>query len=351
MNNKVFYQHPNLMRALGMHETVMEVMVNVLGGGESKVRGRRARGLGEGPRGGRSPLALPVRSPQEIRFPKMVTSCCRFLCYFCRISRQNQRSMFDHLSYLLGRRGSYGLQLTEQPEKRVRSQTQSPERRMRKRRPAEASAPAGKGAVRKGCPEEVAPSGVGGWRDGSVAKGFLLCQEGPTALTQPPSTPALKDLPMGRRRSTSTSTLTPLSPQACRAPRRWMWQPRLSSTTMSWPWRYKSKTWKRCGGRRPGQAHGHMLAPGTLCRHMPGVPGPRQKGAGLQPGAPPLCARGAGIGGHTACWAPLPAGPHCPLGPTARWTTLPTGPHCPLDHTARLGPTTPLHGLGACQAK
>lgn len=39
MNNKVFYQHPNLMRALGMHETVMEVMVNVLGGGESKVRG------------------------------------------------------------------------------------------------------------------------------------------------------------------------------------------------------------------------------------------------------------------------------------------------------------------------
>lgn len=40
MNNKVFYQHPNLMRALGMHETVMEVMVNVLGGGgDSKVIG------------------------------------------------------------------------------------------------------------------------------------------------------------------------------------------------------------------------------------------------------------------------------------------------------------------------
>lgn len=41
MNNKVFYQHPNLMRALGMHETVMEVMVNVLGGGgDSKVTDR-----------------------------------------------------------------------------------------------------------------------------------------------------------------------------------------------------------------------------------------------------------------------------------------------------------------------
>uniref|UniRef100_A0A3B3TF51 Ryanodine receptor 1 n=1 Tax=Paramormyrops kingsleyae TaxID=1676925 RepID=A0A3B3TF51_9TELE len=77
MSNRVFYQHPNLMRALGMHETVMEVMVNVLGGGDSK----------------------------EIRFPRMVTNCCRFLCYFCRISRQNQRSMFDHLSYLLQNSG------------------------------------------------------------------------------------------------------------------------------------------------------------------------------------------------------------------------------------------------------
>ncbi|KAL7383245.1 hypothetical protein ABVT39_007231, partial [Epinephelus coioides] len=72
MNNKVFYQHPNLMRALGMHETVMEVMVNVLGERESK-----------------------------ITFPKMVASCCRFLCYFCRISRHNQGALFDHLSYLL----------------------------------------------------------------------------------------------------------------------------------------------------------------------------------------------------------------------------------------------------------
>ncbi|KAI5090640.1 ryanodine receptor 3 isoform X3 [Silurus meridionalis] len=73
MNNKVFYQHPNLMRVLGMHETVMEVMVNVLGGDKSK----------------------------EIAFPKMVASCCRFLCYFCRISRENQKAMFEHLSYLL----------------------------------------------------------------------------------------------------------------------------------------------------------------------------------------------------------------------------------------------------------
>uniref|UniRef100_A0A3Q3K423 Ryanodine receptor 2b (cardiac) n=1 Tax=Monopterus albus TaxID=43700 RepID=A0A3Q3K423_MONAL len=73
MNNKVFYQQPNLMRTLGMHETVMEVMVNVLGEGESK----------------------------EITFPRMVASCCRFLCYFCRISSHNQGALFDRLSYLL----------------------------------------------------------------------------------------------------------------------------------------------------------------------------------------------------------------------------------------------------------
>lgn len=40
-------------------------------------------------------------SVPQIAFPKMVASCCRFLCYFCRISRQNQKAMFEHLSYLL----------------------------------------------------------------------------------------------------------------------------------------------------------------------------------------------------------------------------------------------------------
>ena len=32
---------------------------------------------------------------------EMVVMCCRFLCYFCRTSRQNQRAMFEHLSYML----------------------------------------------------------------------------------------------------------------------------------------------------------------------------------------------------------------------------------------------------------
>ena len=47
MNNKVFYQHPNLMRVLGMHETVMEVMVNVLGGDKLQVRIMTPQGFSE----------------------------------------------------------------------------------------------------------------------------------------------------------------------------------------------------------------------------------------------------------------------------------------------------------------
>lgn len=41
MNNKVFYQHPNLMRILCMHETVMEVMVGVLDEEDEKDDGGR----------------------------------------------------------------------------------------------------------------------------------------------------------------------------------------------------------------------------------------------------------------------------------------------------------------------
>lgn len=78
MNNKVFYQHPNLMRVLCMHETVMSVMVSVLGASHEDE--------GQG---------------QDVFFPKMVAACCRFLCYFCRISRQNQGAMFEHLAFLL----------------------------------------------------------------------------------------------------------------------------------------------------------------------------------------------------------------------------------------------------------
>src|SRR5207248_4265582 len=31
----------------------------------------------------------------------MVVACCKFLCYFCRSSRHNQKAMFNHLDFLL----------------------------------------------------------------------------------------------------------------------------------------------------------------------------------------------------------------------------------------------------------
>lgn len=47
----------------------------------------------------------------------MVASCCRFLCYFCRISRHNQRALFDHLTYLL-ENSSVGLGDSPPPPKK-----------------------------------------------------------------------------------------------------------------------------------------------------------------------------------------------------------------------------------------
>lgn len=78
MNNRVFYQHPNLMRALEMHTTVMQIMIGVLG---SSFDGK-------------------VES-DDGSFPEIVQACCRFLCYFCRISHTNQRAMFEHFAFLL----------------------------------------------------------------------------------------------------------------------------------------------------------------------------------------------------------------------------------------------------------
>ena len=41
-----------------------------------------------------------IHSFQEDKV-ELVTTCCKFLSYFCRTSRHNQRAMFEHLSYLL----------------------------------------------------------------------------------------------------------------------------------------------------------------------------------------------------------------------------------------------------------
>ena len=57
MDNKVFFQYPDLMRALNVHETVMQLMVNTL----NKVQ---------------------QESKQDGSSADMVVMCCRFLSYF-----------------------------------------------------------------------------------------------------------------------------------------------------------------------------------------------------------------------------------------------------------------------------
>ncbi|XP_041469245.1 ryanodine receptor 2-like isoform X1 [Lytechinus variegatus] len=120
-DNKVFYQHPDLMRALCVHETVMNVMVNVLEKHQTSIQltsDQEAESAAQSQGGAAASTAATPKSQQmcvyrflarqarmcrsEDRFAReLIASCCRFLCYFCRTSRQNQRALFDKLLYLL----------------------------------------------------------------------------------------------------------------------------------------------------------------------------------------------------------------------------------------------------------
>ncbi|VDM79975.1 unnamed protein product [Strongylus vulgaris] len=86
MNNRIFFQHPDLMRLLSVHENVMSIMMNILTAQQGAVE-HEGEELKE---------KTPVKDSSE-----MVVACSRFLCYFCRTSRQNQKAMFEHLSFLL----------------------------------------------------------------------------------------------------------------------------------------------------------------------------------------------------------------------------------------------------------
>ncbi|XP_054285011.1 ryanodine receptor isoform X1 [Macrosteles quadrilineatus] len=92
VNNHTFFQHPDLIRVLRVHENVMAVMMNTLG--------RRAQAQSDTPQAGTGQEGeAPVKEKDTSH--EMVVACCRFLCYFCRTSRQNQKAMFDHLAFLL----------------------------------------------------------------------------------------------------------------------------------------------------------------------------------------------------------------------------------------------------------
>lgn len=88
MNNRIFFQHPDLMRLLKVHENVMTIMMNVLTAQQNTVEIEKDP---DDPNSGGL-----IKDASE-----MVVACSRFLCYFCRTSRQNQKAMFEHLSFLL----------------------------------------------------------------------------------------------------------------------------------------------------------------------------------------------------------------------------------------------------------
>ncbi|XP_057319083.1 ryanodine receptor isoform X4 [Microplitis mediator] len=92
VNNHTFFQHPDLIRVLRIHENVMAIMINTLGRrsqAQSDAQTQAQITEGETP------------SKEKDTSHEMVVACCRFLCYFCRTSRQNQKAMFDHFNFLL----------------------------------------------------------------------------------------------------------------------------------------------------------------------------------------------------------------------------------------------------------
>lgn len=90
VNNHTFFQHPDLIRVLRVHENVMAVMMNTLG--------RRAQAQSDSPVSSGEGVEAPVKEKDTSH--EMVVACCRFLCYFCRTGRQNQKGKGDCLSII-----------------------------------------------------------------------------------------------------------------------------------------------------------------------------------------------------------------------------------------------------------
>lgn len=106
MDNKIFFQHPDLMRALCVHETVMQVMINWLNRRQHQqdVAGDMMSNMDNQANiinSNQLVMAQQGEEQSKEENAELVVVCCKFLSYFCRTSRHNQRAMFEHLSYLL----------------------------------------------------------------------------------------------------------------------------------------------------------------------------------------------------------------------------------------------------------
>ena len=99
VNNHVFFQHPDLIRILKIHENVIQIMMTSIARAEQE--GDEGEEGAEGGAGGGGEEVPPPADAAMSSSYEMVVACCRFLCYFCRTSKQNQKAMFDHLIDIL----------------------------------------------------------------------------------------------------------------------------------------------------------------------------------------------------------------------------------------------------------
>ena len=88
INNRIFFQHPDMMRMLRIHENVMTVMMNILGTSVHVEEDTEVVAESGEPKA------------ESKDTSELVVACCKFLCCFCRSSRQNQKAMFEHLVHL-----------------------------------------------------------------------------------------------------------------------------------------------------------------------------------------------------------------------------------------------------------
>ena len=91
-HSSLFYCHPHLLRQLGVHTTVLNLMKTYLG-------------ISSG-----SPEDVLLSSRRRYRQDKKsspVEACCKFLCKFAKISQENQRALFAHIGYLIQHASKY----------------------------------------------------------------------------------------------------------------------------------------------------------------------------------------------------------------------------------------------------
>ncbi len=92
-HSELFYCHPHLLRQLGVHTILLDLMRTYLGicsksssVEEALLTSRRRRRIN-------AHLDSSTTPP--------VADCCRFLCNFARISQANQRALFGYLTFFL----------------------------------------------------------------------------------------------------------------------------------------------------------------------------------------------------------------------------------------------------------